>query len=194
MSDEEARLLNVFLSNFGETFLPPVYGCPGANDDDYRIAFGVLHNFINKHAYGDRASGIPADQVAEAVWRYFGVRLKNHRSVRMSKVIPYDFTYSGGYYHFEPGDGDPWAWSNATNMLADGAGGFRVAVQDYYSHCDLPDPKSLYNRRKLWNLGDCAPGRGGDTVGFATSRRWSASIAPHVYNGRNTYKMVTLCP
>jgi hypothetical protein len=198
MTDEEAKLLNTFFSNFSEVPLDYNFGCPGVDEDRYMIIFGVEHAYLNGVSTLIRVdapnykSFVPAETVDAAAMRYFGRRIKRHRSI-MSGGRGYDYHFNNGKYYRSSGDGDPFYWSSVRHFYDNGDGTFTGVVEDYASHCLYSDD-NVYARRKYWRFGNCDPVpnpmSGGD--GYMVSGNWTATVAPHVYNGKRTYKMISM--
>ncbi len=120
---EEMKRMSVFLSNFTETGLfnfrvGDDYGDEEATDlssgEGFQtlIHFGIRHNYINNYnsrikrckdkdcEYGSLT--LEGKFVADAVKRYFDLKLKNQSAMDMEPPLYYD----GKLYHFEGADGE----------------------------------------------------------------------------------------
>ena len=100
------RALNVFLSNFAETHLPPFQH--GEVDDATLLHFGVMHHVLNDSRRIEAVPGRPgqyrlaARHVSAAVERYFG-RTVAHVEARAGEEDGLA-QYAGGYYVFPEGN------------------------------------------------------------------------------------------
>jgi hypothetical protein len=190
MSDEDVRLLNIFVSNFGELEFGKDNFCFAEINDDVLILFGVLHSYHNNFKNLIKTEDpnkllIPKKLVDNAADRYFGKKISNHHTIKQLHLLQ----YNNGNYIFMFGDGDPFYWSNVEEFYDNGNGIFTAFVRNYYSHV-LYNEKFLYKRKKYWDLSTCDDW--GDTCYYKSPSLWSAIIAPHTYNGKKTYKLVAM--
>ena len=198
MSRDDRYLLNIFLSNFSELAMTELDTASAS--DDVLIYFACMHNAIN------RTSGtitIPEEELAKYVTidefafsptkisvqtinntldRYLGRGVK-HKSVSGYFGIGGDeFAYSNGYYYFEAGeiDGDASLYVTvADSMHENGDGTYTVEFSNYLTEYD--SSKSYYY---------LSPS---DALASSKMRKVTtgrAIVRPHVYNGKNTYRLV----
>jgi hypothetical protein len=195
MSDNDAKLLNIFFSNFSETTFPLIYGNPEIKKDDYLIAFGIENSYYNKpyshkkieNKYG---SCINTQAVTDSVFRYFGEKLHNHHSVPNSDIFPIGYNYIYGCYYVEIGDGEPRHWSQVLNFYELGNGTFRAVIQNYFSHCYFDN---IYDRIQYWKLDGCIlSDKRMEENHVSPGQQWTATVASHEYNGKATYKMISM--
>jgi hypothetical protein len=202
MSDNEVRLLNIFVSNFGEV----EYGyqnyenntrCFSDFDDDVMIEFGVRHSYANnmnslKSTDNPHLYLVPKKLVENAVERYFGKKITNHRSVKNDKYPAlWRLDYDNGYYDIAVGNSQPFLWSNVTEFYDNGDGTFKAYVDNYFSfYYFYRDENTVYNRKENWNNDSCPETNHSGCYSLESS--WIATIVPYTYNGKNTYKLVAM--
>jgi hypothetical protein len=198
MSDEEARLLNVFVSNFSEVSFNAYNDCNTPIDEDLLIIFGIGHTRLNnpgkvKQVGSSSIYLVSSSDVDNAAQRYFGRKISRHHTVSGPILKGRQIPYANGSYSVDIGDGDPYTWSNVINFYDNGDGTYLAVVQDYATHCFWTDNRSVYKRKKYWELGDCTD-EGVASEGYVVGGIWKAIVAPHEYNGKKTYKLLkTVC-
>jgi hypothetical protein len=110
----EKRQFNTFFSRFSEAFVPP-FGRRGGIGNRDLIRFGVFHNWINRRNLWKRAedgssSRIPARDIEESIYRYFGMKKVRHETVDDS------IKYRSGYYYFPNAAGEAITFSQVSRL------------------------------------------------------------------------------
>ncbi|MDR3209644.1 MAG: hypothetical protein LBT36_03345 [Oscillospiraceae bacterium] len=189
MTDAELRALNIFFSNFSETRFPDFD--IDAYDVTSLLAFAVHHDVINNPgrfviAYGGEPDAALAPSYVEnAMLKYFGVSGVTHQSAGAW------VTYSDGKYHWhDVFEGAPWfAGSQVAEFFDNGDGTYSALLEDYTDGADYGawlsgggEINAFYQPQRSWS------GFGGV---FARSGYHTATVAPHTYDGKQTYKLLT---
>jgi hypothetical protein len=144
MSDKDWRALNIFFSNFSETFFEDFSS--DAYDDKMLIEFAVQHDVINNAGLfkkdADSNYFIGPKQVNATIKKYFGIE----------KITPQDggdfvLYRDGRYYWDDVFEGSPWfAGSQAIELQDNGDGTLSAIVEDYKDNENYqndPDSKSI---------------------------------------------------
>ncbi|MDR3277627.1 MAG: zinc ribbon domain-containing protein [Oscillospiraceae bacterium] len=182
MTDEDARLLNVFFSNFSEVHFGDFSAA--RYDDADLIVFAIWHAYRNNtNALTPVGTGelkISQTTVENSVEKYFGVTGVRHQSVGNA------YRYADGGYYFYGADGDPLSWSQVEEFYDNGDGTFDAVVHVYASH---RPPENLYERIANWihYFDGADPYEGEELYDYGFAR---ATVAPHSYGGKQTYKLL----
>jgi hypothetical protein len=213
MSKAEHKALNIFFSNFAEVEM---------NDFDVTnysnsalIDFAIWHTWINnanailpsEGIYNDDNYEYPcrisADTVEAAVKRYFDISINNqsvyYDDPNYSDYGKLQYLYKDGYYHFDGADGAPITWSQVNELYDNGDGTYTAYLDVYYSH--IP-PDNLYEdisdgiSRFTPDEGYTIIRKGEQDFADEEAARYDyscvATISPHDYNGKSTYKLISL--
>jgi hypothetical protein len=186
MPDKDWRALNIFFSNFSETYLEDFSA--GDYDDKTLIEFAVRHNVINNAGLFKHDANsdyyIEPKHVNATVKKYFGAE-------KITAQDGGDFVLyrDGKYYWDDVFEGSPWfAGSQALELRDNGDGTLSAIVGDYGDNENYqkdPDSKSIplfYTPKKTWKP---ATAKMFDAKGYH-----AAQIAPHTYDGKKTYKLL----
>ena len=187
MKNADWRALNIFFSNFCESDFGDFSA--DSRDDRALIAFAVSHNAINnKKLFKEDADGryyIGKNSVDATIEKYFGIKGVKPQSAGDEFVV-YE---NDRYYWDDVFEGSPWfAGAQTVALYNDGDGTFSAVVELYKDNVafqndvDKFDIKDFYAPKKSWK------GKTASYYDFDTT--CSAKIAPHVYGGKKTWKLL----
>ncbi len=182
MSAAEYKELNLFLSNFSEAYYDP-NDAYYTNPDEQKIMFAYLHSLINYNGsiiYENGYYGIYASDVDKILNRFFGTTVPRQTPYN-SKV----WKYKNGKFLIPAADGESYgAFSLATGMYPNGDGTYRVTFNVYYDTDvmggDIITDKTLYSLTPQTVYRRCSYEGNGVAI-----------VKPKVYNGKNTYEIVS---
>lgn len=176
MSDSEKKDLNVFFSNFSEGFFVN-YNYQLVNDDDV-IDLAYVHVVVNRNGksgvfYDEKNTYIPLSVVNEVADKYLGITLSGKPTQR--------WNFDGTNYYRPSADGDSVDKFSIVNSLTDlGDGTYKADLNSYYAGYDSMDPK-YYSYSDAQAKNECE---------FIYASE--AVIRKKVYNGKNTWELVSL--
>jgi len=178
MSRDERYQLNIFLSNFSEA----KYMVHDKNEIEQKIFFAFKHNMINVRSteliYTDSQMGIAANDLDRTLIRFFG------------STIPHETPAGAKYWHYENGNfmmtaafGESCAYfSSCTSMKDNKNGTYDVTFNVYFSADGPHNP--IDNSWYYYTDEQAAASHQYEYSG-------SATIRPKVYNGTNTYELIS---
>ena len=194
MSKPERTALHTLFSNFSEVYFNE-FAAENYSQNQL-IDFALWHNYRNnwnRFSQGaDGTSVISAVYIEQSISYFFGISGINHEAY--TNNLNY---YQNGSYYFFAADGAPLSWSQVTSFIENGDGTFTAQYDVYHSHAA---PDNLYEDISDWHLN-------GTTVitkddpSYLQGDVWEASVythsciavvAPHEFNGRRTYKLLSL--
>ena len=179
MSASEKRKLNIFLSNFSETFVNEYYhGMPYENYE--LISFAFTHNRINnpsKIFYTGSRMGISAADANATINKYFGRTVPLQTAYSQYGGIN-TFIYSNGNFTMGRADGESHSFfAIATSMVDNKNGTYTVEFNEYYDTYE-----GVASNR--YSMSAYEAGRVCDLTGSGT-----AVVTKKIYNGVSTYQL-----
>ena len=200
MTPDQKYAVNIFLSNFSELSFND-FNADNAGREQL-IYFGCLHNSRN-HTDGaisisdEEASKyvelddfvhafykVSEDTVDATLDRYFGLGVNHGTAVVPTEYSwQWQFEYNDGYYYFDSGEeGDASKYfSIADTMYDNGDGTYTVNFTTYLSG---------YSEA----LSDCynlTPSQANSNPQIQNKGAGTAVVKPYVYNGTNTYQLIS---
>ena len=180
LSSGRIKDLNVFLSNFSEAGFE-YYDCDNI-DASSLISFAFIHDLINNYEnikYSNSNMGISAWRVDEILNRYLGKTISK-RSVQ-------HWQYDGSYYWTLGATGETYSrFSIAVSYIDLKNGTYKVNCNNYcwngYGLMDFADPEWYWYSD--WEV-----------LNNSEFKKMSSSVAiikPVVYNGKNTWQLLSL--
>jgi hypothetical protein len=194
MSKPERTALHTFFSNFSEV------GLREFDADSYNVNelvdFALWHNYRNnwsRFSFADNGFLVlSSSHVEQSIARYFGITSVDHT------VYTNDWNYyQNGSYYLMGANGEPLSWSQVTFFADNGDGTFTAHYDVYWSHAA---PDNLYEDISDWRLNGTSVIMK-DDPNYVHGDVWEASVytyscvalvAPHEFNGRQTYKLLRL--
>ena len=194
MSKAERTALHTFFSNFSEAYLNEF----DANNYSVNtlIDFALYHNYYNyfkRFTYTDdyKYLRIAENHIEQAIYRFFGITNIDH----MAYSSDWHY-YRNDSYYLAGADGEPLYWSQVTYFADNGDGTFTAQYDVYASH---EPPENRYDDITDWRLngiyivGKDDPYESGDVwEACVYGHSCIAVVAPHDYNGKQTYKLLHL--
>lgn len=181
MDSPALREVNIFLSNFSETYYDPSSGSFG--DAEGKIQFAYLHALINSYSltfYENGYMGISATDVNSILKRFFGSTVPRE-TPRNSQY----WTYENGNFIMPAASGESYAdFSIATKMIKRPDGNFDVTFNIY------ADPSAYGGNsiidKTIYSLTDSEV-----DAKYKYRGSGNAILKAKVHNGRNTYELVS---
>lgn len=177
MSSEEKRLLNTFLSNFSEGYLQNYN--PGHTNNEL-IQFGFIHHFVNDYnsiVFKGEYMGISSQKVNYVLDKYMGITIASSSSA----TVGTNWHYNDGYFLTPLASGASYDYfSIATEMYDNGNGTYTVKCNTYFAGKD----RLTKEHYKLTDI------QAGDQCDFSYNS--VATIKKKIFNGNNTYELISL--
>jgi|GEM_PF-843790 hypothetical protein len=188
MTDSDLKALNIFFSNFSETHFGDFTN--KSYDTRALIDFGLQHNVINnrsrliddvssEHSYMDK------EYMDITVKKYFDIEGITHQSGKPTGFVVYD---NGKYFWHDVFEGSPWfEGSQLIELYDNGDGTFSAITEDYQDSPEFNDKmeeflSSFYEPKRNWKP---EMHKLVEANGYHAAR-----IAPHEFNGKQTYKLL----
>jgi hypothetical protein len=173
----DKKAMNTFFSNFSEAFVKP-FTKTGLADSDL-IQFGVSHNYINKKKLFAKTGKenlvkIKAAHIDEAVSKYFGVTVKNHKSVE-------GIVYKDGWYFMTEASGEAFIFSQTLNLYDIGNNMFTSSVNVYTASSGWTG--NVHGSQKEWK-------KGADNDAPELSAVMKATLRKVTENGKSRYILI----
>lgn len=177
----QVREINLFLSNFSETFYDPDSEFFG--EEEGKIYFAYLHALINSESliFGkDEYFGIKAEDVDRILIRFFGSSVP-HETPKNSRY----WIYEDGAFFMPAASGESYGdFSIATEMTQRKDGNFDVSFNIYH------DPTvfggDVISDQSVYSLSASEAEKKHDYIGSG-----KAVLKEKTYNGENTYELVS---
>ena len=181
MSAEEAREVNIFLSNFSEAYYVPEPEC--YSPEEALIDFAFIHCKINSYEkilYEEDYMGITATDVDAVLNRFFGKTVA-HKTPKDNQ----QWIYRDGKFLTPAADGESYGtFSIATQVRLYDNGNYEVAFNVYNDReiggGDVITDKTIYSL-----AADKASEK------YALTGHGAAVLKPKKYNGKDTYELVS---
>lgn len=176
MSDSEKKDLNIFFSNFSESYFEN-YNYQLINDDNV-IDLAYVHVIVNRSGNSgvfrdEKNTYIPLSLVNEVADKYLGITLSGKPTQR--------WNFDGTNYYRPSADGDTYDMFSVVTSLTDlGDGTYKADINSYYAGFESMDPK-YYSYSDAQAKSECE-------FSYASE----AVIRKKVYDGKNTWELVSL--
>lgn len=139
LTDAEHKKLNIFFSNFSETYVKAFD--KGKISDSELINFGFHHNNINnyKRIKGENINGttyfvLSKEYVFESINKYFGIDISNHKLENGQKITGTYLKYSNGKFYMPAASGETYPFSQLTKLIDNGDGTMTAYVDVYHGN------------------------------------------------------------
>lgn len=139
LTDAEHKKLNIFFSNFSETYVKAFD--KGKISDSKLIHFGFNHNYINntnrikgESINGNAYSVISKEYVFESINKYFGIDMSSHKLENGQKITGTALKYSNGNFYMPAASGETYPFSQLTKLIDNGDGTMTAYVDVYYGN------------------------------------------------------------
>ncbi len=176
-SADEVRALNIFLSNFAETFY--FRGEMSNADDERKINFAYTHLLINAPS---RLAGnvVSAAEVDAVLIKYFGSTVP-HKTPKDSRMWKYE---DGNFLAKIPGGDSYGDFAIATGLKKLPDGNFEASFH-VYTHPDAYGG-NIVSDPTLYSLTDSEA-----AASYQRAAQGTAVLKEKVYDGKETYELVS---